>query len=295
MGQLHDRMAEDLTLRNYSPETRRNYLLYARKFAAFYRRSPAELGTEEIRRFLLHQMEVEKLSYSSYRQIYAALKFLYTTTLGRSWAVARIPHPRRREVPLPVVLDADELEKLFRAIRKLKYRTLFMTCYACGLRINEACHLRPEDIDSKQMVVHVRHAKGGRERLTILSPKLLEALRIYWRLEKPRTWLFPGRRPEVTLCHKTARAAFRRARQAAGLKKQCTPHTLRHSFATHLLDGGTDLVILQELLGHRSIASTRLYTHVSVRRIQKVVSPFDLLTLPTLPATLTAQGRRAKP
>ena len=280
MGQLHDRMAEDLTLRNFSPATRRNYLIYARKFAAFYMRSPQELGAEEIRRFLLHQIEVAKLAYDSYRQIYAALKFLYTVTLKRAWEVEHLPHPRRREVRLPVVLDADELVALFAATQSLKYRVLFMTCYATGVRISEACHLRVEDIDSKQMVVHVRHAKGGKERLTLLSPKLLEMLREYWGVQKPRIWLFPGKTPDVPLSTKVARVALTQASQDAGLTKHCTPHILRHCFATHLLDAGVDLVVLQALLGHNSIRATSRYTHISIRRIRTVVSPLELLALP---------------
>jgi integrase/recombinase XerD len=280
MGRLHDRMAEDLTLRNFSPATRRNYLLYARKFAAFFGRSPQDMGEPEIRQFLLHQLEVKQLAHASYRQIYAALKFLYTVTLKRAWDVEHLPFPRQQQRPLPVVLHADELIALFQAFRRPKYRALFMTCYAAGLRINEACHLRVEDIDSKQMVVHVRHAKGGKERLTLLSVKLLEVLRAYWREEKPRLWLFPGTTPDRPLSSDTARQALQQVCLDAGLTKKCTPHTLRHCFATHLLDAGADLVVLQALLGHHSIRTTCRYTHVSVQRIQKVVSPLDLLPLP---------------
>src|SRR6516162_8444734 len=166
MGRLHDRMAEDLRLRNFSPTTQRNYLFYARRFAAFFMRSPEELGEAQVRQFLLHQIEVKHLSYPAYRQIYAALKFLYTVTLKRSWEVEHIPFPKRQHRPLPVVLNAEELLALFQAVRRPKYRTLFMTCYAAGLRIDEACHLRIADIDSKQMLLHVRHAKGGQERVS---------------------------------------------------------------------------------------------------------------------------------
>ena len=156
-----------------------------------------------------------------------------------------------------------------------------MTCYGAGLRINEACHLRVTDIDSKQMLVHVRHPKGGEERITVLSAKLLEVLRAYWREEQPRLWLFPGATPDQPLSCDAAREALQQASLDAGLTKKCTPHTLRHCFATHLLDTGTDLVVLQTLLGHHSIKTTSRYTHISVRRIQKVVSPLDLL--PTMP------------
>ena len=289
MGRLHDRMAEDLTLRNFSPATRRNYLLYARKFAAFFMRSPEDMGEPEIRQFLLHQLEVKHLTHASYRQIYAALKFLYTVTLGRAWEVEHLPYPRQRLRSLPVVLHAEELAILFQTIRSLKYRALFMTCYAAGLRINEACHLRVEDIDSKQMLVHVRHAKGGKERITLLSAKLLEVLRSYWMEQKPRHWLFPGKTPDRPLSSDTARQALEQICLDAGLTKKCTPHTFRHSFATHLLDAGADLVVLQALLGHHSIRTTSRYTHISVQRIQKVISPLDLL--PTIPPSASAKQK----
>ena len=289
MGRLHDRMAEDLTLRNFSPSTRRNYLLYARKFAAFFMRSPDEMGEAEIRQFLLHQLEVKRLAHASYRQIYAALKFLYTVTLGRAWEVEHLPYPRQRLRRLPVVLHAEELAMLFQAIRSLKYRALFMTCYAAGLRINEACHLRVEDIDSQQMLVHVRHAKGGKERITLLSAKLLEVLRIYWVEQKPRPWLFPGKTSDRPLSSDAARQALEQICLDAGLTKKCTPHTFRHSFATHLLDAGVDLVVLQALLGHHSIRTTSRYTHISVQRIQKIVSPLDLL--PTIPPSASAEQK----
>lgn len=289
MGRLHDRMAEDLTLRNFSPATRRNYLLYARKFAAFFMRSPEDMGEPEIRQFLLHQLEVKHLTHASYRQIYAALKFLYTVTLGRAWEVEHLPYPRQRLRSLPVVLHAEELAILFQTIRSPKYRALFMTCYAAGLRINEACHLRVEDIDSKQMLVHVRHAKGGKERITLLSAKLLEVLRSYWMEQKPRHWLFPGKTPDRPLSSDTARQALEQICLDAGLTKKCTPHTFRHSFATHLLDAGADLVVLQALLGHHSIRTTSRYTHISVQRIQKVISPLDLL--PTIPPSASAKQK----
>ena len=160
MGQLHDRMAQDLVLRNLSPATRRNYLLYCRKFAAFCRCSPAELGEADIRKFLVHCIEVQRLSYAAYRQIYAALKFLYTVTLQRPWEVGRLPCPKNRVRPLPVILHADELQALFAAFICPKFRALFMSCYAAGLRINEACHLQVADLDSKRMLIHVRRAAG---------------------------------------------------------------------------------------------------------------------------------------
>jgi integrase/recombinase XerD len=277
MGQLRDRMEQDLKLKGVSPATIRNYLLYGRKFAGFFMRSPEELGAAEVRAFLLHQIEVEQLAYASYRQVYAALKFLYSVTLGRPGEVSRIPFPKRQPSGLPKVLTVDELSAFFAAVRKAKYRALFMTCYAAGLRLGEVCHLRVEDIDSQRMVIHVRAGKGGKGRLTVLSPRLLAVLRAYWRLAKPSVWLFPGATPARPVAVDTARSVFHRARVQAGLPLGYTPHSLRHSFATHLLDAGTDLVLIQNLLGHRSIQTTSRYTHVSVARIQQAQSPLDRL------------------
>jgi len=279
MGQLRDRMEQDLKLKGLSPATIRNYLLYCRKLAAFYMRSPEELSEAEVRAFLLQQIEVEQLAYASYRQVYAALKFLYGVTLGRPGMVARVPFPKHRPAQLPEVLTAEELSAFFAAIRNLKYRALFMTCYAAGLRLQEVCQLRVDDIDSRRMVVRVR-GKGCRERLTMLSPRLLHMLRAYWRIAKPRVWLFPGASPERPIGRETARAVFHRACEQAGLPPRYTPHCLRHSFATHLLDAGTDLILIQQLLGHRSLATTSRYTHVSLQRIQQASSPLDRLPPP---------------
>lgn len=276
MGQLRDRMEQDLKLRGFSPATIRNYLLYCRKFAAFYRRSPEELGEAEIREFLLHQLEVEGLACSSYRQVYAALKFLYAVTLGRPGEIGQVPFPKHRPGRLPKVLTPEEVAAFFAALRKPKYRALFMTCYGAGLRLGEACHLRLEDIDSQRMVIRVL-GKGSRERLTVLSPRLLEVLRAYWRFAKPKVWLFPGLRGERPVSLDSARSVFHRARVQAGLHERYSPHSLRHSFATHLLDAGTDLVLIQQLLGHRSVATTSRYTHVGVERIHQVSSPLDRL------------------
>jgi integrase/recombinase XerD len=280
MGQLRDRMEQDLVLRKLSPATRRNYLLYCRKFAAHYRRSPEELGETEIRDYLLHVIQVEQVAYATYRQILAALKFLYTVTLARPWEVGRIPFPRHRRQSFPEVLGQDKLVELFAALRRPKYRALLVTCYAAGLRISEACALRVEDIDSVRMVLRVRYAKGSKQRYTVLSKQLLAVLRAYWKLQRPPEWLFPGqgKRPHVST--DAVRQVFRRACDQVGLGKWCTPHTLRHTFATHLLESGTELVVIQALLGHSTIKTTTVYTHVRTDHIAKVASPFDGLPLP---------------
>jgi integrase/recombinase XerD len=239
-------------------------------------RSPAELGAAEVRALLLHQIEVEQLAYSSYRQVYAALKFLYTVTLDRPAEVGRIPFPKRRPRALPEVFTVEQLTAFFAALRRVKYRALFMTCYAAGLRLSEVCHLQVPDIDSARMVIHVR-GKGGKERLTVLSRRLLQVLRAYWRVAKPRLWLFPGARPDRPVSVDATRNVFHRACEAAGLPLGYIPHSLRHSFATHLLDAGTDLVLIQQLLGHASIRTTSCYTHVSLARLQQAPSLLDRL------------------
>jgi integrase/recombinase XerD len=277
MGKLRDRMEQDLILRKLRPTTRRNYLFYCRQFAAFFRRSPEELGEAEIRQFLLHHIRVRQSSHDTYRQVRAALKFLYTVTLKRSWEIEHIPFPRRCGRRLPEVLTIPELTAFFDALRSAKYRAVLLTCYAGGLRISEACHLRIDDVDSKRMVLRIRDGKGGHERLTLLSPRLLAILRRYWLIAKPKEWLFPGRGQTRPLCPDTVREVCRKAVIKAGLATRCSPHSLRHSFATHLLDAGADLVLIQNLLGHRSIYTTSRYTHVSTERLQKTTSPLERL------------------
>jgi len=270
-------MDEDLKLRGLSAATRRNYLLYCRKFAGFYKRSPEELGELEVRRYLLHLIEVEQVAYATYRQAYSALKFLYTITLGRPAEVGRIPFPRHRRSAPPKVLTQQEIAALLGALRRRKYRALLLTCYAAGLRIGEACRLRVSDIDSQRMVIHVRSGKGGVDRDTVLSPRLLELLREYWKAERPAEWMFPGQRRDKPVTFDSVRQAFRLAREAVGLPHGYTPHSLRHSFATHLLDAGADLVLLKTLLGHQSIRTTSAYTHISLERIRNAPSPLDHL------------------
>jgi len=279
MGQLRDRMEQDLILRGLSPATRRNYLLYCRKFVGHYRRPPEDLGEVEVREYLLHLIQVEQVSYATYRQILAALKFLYCVTLQRPWTIDRIPFPRRPRDEFPRVVGREQLVQLFAALRNPKYRTLFLTCYAAGLRISEACALRVEDIDSRRMVIRVRYAKGSKQRYTVLSSQLLIALRGYWKVARPPEWLFPGQGKSPFICADSARQVFRAARDEVGLGTWCTPHTLRHSFATHLLESGTQLNVIQAVLGHSSIRTTTTYMHVRTDHIATIKSPLDSLPL----------------
>ena len=288
MGQLRISMEQDLILKNLSPATRRNYLLYCRTFTAHFGRSPEVLGEDEIREYLLYILQIEQISYATYRQVLAALKFLYRVTLGKPWTVDRIPFPKREPRAFPEVVGRDDLMKLFSSIRSIKYRALFLTCYAAGLRISEACALRVEDIDSKRMLIRVRYAKGSKQRFTVLCPKLLEVLRVYWRIHRPPEWMFPGQGKSPYLCSDSARQVFREARERAGLGRWCTPHTLRHSFATHLLESGTQLVVIQALLGHHNIRTTTIYTHVRIDHLSSLTGPLTTVDV----SKLTADARK---
>jgi site-specific recombinase XerD len=277
MGYLRRRMVEDLRLAGFSPTTSRIYLHYAKYFTRHFMRSPNEMGEREVRSFLLHLLDERQLSHNSYRQCYAALKFLYEVTLRRSFEVASIP--RHRGKPrLPVVLSGTEVQGLLDAFHNLKHRTIAMVMYAGGLRVSEACSLKLDDIDSKRMLIHVREGKGGHQRCVMLSKKLLSTLRTYWRQDRPRESLFPGKSGHLGPA--AVRTAVHRAAADAGLRKRVSPHVLRHSFATHLLETGTDLRVVQALLGHRHLQMTARYTKISTRHLQRIRSPLDLLGKP---------------
>lgn len=279
MGQLHDRMEADLKIGGYSPSTRKIYLLYARKFARHFMRSPAKMGADEVRQFLVHLLEQIRVSRSTMRQARSALRFLYMVTLNRPVEVEWLPTPRRQK-HLPQVLSGSEVATLLDTVRRVKYRMIFSAMYGAGLRISEACRLRPEDIDSKRMVIRVI-GKGGKERTTLLSLRLLHELRAYWRRARPSgAWLFPGASHAGHASTDTTRKVFHKAKEAAGITKRVTPHVLRHSFATHLIDTGVDVTVVQALLGHSSLQTTGIYTHTSVQVIARTRSPLDLLGSP---------------
>jgi site-specific recombinase XerD len=272
-------MEADLKIAGYSPSTQTVYLFYARKFAGHFMRSPTEMGAEEVRQFLHYLVEERCIARSTLRQVRSSLRFLYSVTLNRPVAVEWLPVPRKQE-RLPVVLSGTEIAALLDAVRVPKYRAIMMAMYAGGLRISEACRLRPEQIDSKRRVIRIR-GKGDKERLTLLSHRLLEHLRSYWRFARPQgEWLFPGRTQERPVGTASARQVFSEAARAAGIAKDVTPHSLRHSFATHLIETGVDVTVVKELLGHRSLQTTEVYTHTSVERIARTKSPLDLLGTP---------------
>ena len=280
MGQLRDRMQADLKIGGYSPSTQKVYLLYARQFAAHFMRSPSEMGADEIRQFLLHLLEERKISRETLRQVRSALRFLYRVTLNRPIDVEWLPPPRRQK-RLPVVLSGSEVQALLDAVQAPNHRAILMSLFAGGLRISVACGLRAVDIDSKRMVIHIRNAKGTADHYTFLADRLLHNLRDYWLRTRPSSgWMFPGRRASRHLSTESVRKVFRKTVAAAGIKKTVTPHVLRHSFATHLLECGTDVTVVQAVLGHSSLRATEVYTHVSLEHIARTRSPLDLLGTP---------------
>ncbi|BAO92686.1 site-specific integrase [Caballeronia cordobensis] len=258
MTALRERMVEDMRVRNLAANTQRVYLQHVARFAKYFGRSPTLLGPEEIRSYQIHLIEIEQRSRSTLVVATAALRFLYIVTLKRDWSIDEIPMSK---VPLklPQVLSADEIIRLLESIRSIKHRTVLMVAYAAGLRISEATHLRVRDIDSQRMVLRVEQGKGNTDRYVMLSPRLLEFLRTYWRIGRPQHWLFPGSPPDKPIDPNTVRQACHAARRRAGITKPVTPHTLRHAFATHLLESGTDVRTIQLLLGHRSLATTSRY------------------------------------
>lgn len=276
MGTLCQRMTEDLKLKNYAQQTRTAYLRCARNFAAFHMRSPAELGERQIRDFLL-SLAFRKASPETLKMHVASLKFLYATTLRRPEAVASLSWPK---VPhhLPDILSGREVEALLAAVEPMLCRAVVMTAYGSGLRIREACSLLIADIDSKRMLIHVRDGKRARDRYAMLPERLLACLREYWRQTRPAgRYLFPGRTASRPIVPSTVRAALGKAIKKAGITKHVTLHGLRHAFATHLLEAGTDIRVIQALLGHGSIRSTMRYTQVSRTHVATVQSPLDLI------------------
>src|SRR5438093_4366797 len=280
MRTIHERMEADLKLGGYSPGTRKIYLLYARLFAKYFKRSPEEMGADEIRNYLLYLIEQRHASRSTIRQVRAALSFLYAVTLHRPVEVAHIPVMRQQQ-RLPQVLSGREVAALLDAVASPKYRAILMALYGGGLRIAEACRLQVEDIDSKRMVIRVRAGKGGKDRYTLLPVRLLHDLRRYWATCRPRPWLFPGHTEAGHASPDTVRLVFRQVLAASGITKKVTPHALRHCFATHLLESGNDISKVKVLLGHGSLRATEVYAHVSVEHIGRTTSPLDLLGTPS--------------
>jgi len=278
MTPLRQRMIEDMQLRNLAPATQKNYVHYVADFAKYFGISPEALDLEAVRQYQLYLIQERKLSPESINQYISAVKFLYLQTLEMPWTDEYFPRVRR-PTKLPVVLSYEELMQFFDHVPSLKYRAALMTCYGAGLRVSEAVALKISDIDSQRMLIRVEQGKGNKDRYAMLSPRLLEVLRRYWRTARPqhRHWLFPSWRPDRHLCTGSLQTACREAALRSGLRKRVTVHTLRHSFATHLLENGTDIRIIQVLLGHSRIDTTAHYTAVSPHIVAATVSPLDSL------------------
>ena len=280
MGKLYDKMEAELKLLRYSDSTREAYLRCSRIFVKHFMRPPTQMGESEIRSFLTHLIDEEHASESKQKMYVASLKFLYERTLQRPQEVVNIPWPKVSH-PLPDILSGTEVQQLLLAIESLKHRAIVMTSYAAGLRIFEACKLQCADIDSKRGVIHVRAGKRKKDRYVMLSDRLLDFLRLYYKQTRPpEPFLFPGRDLEKPIRCDTVQKALKQALEKTGIQKQITSHSLRHAFATHLLEAGTDIRIIQQLLGHGSIRSTQRYTKVSRKHIASVKSPLDVLGSP---------------
>jgi integrase/recombinase XerD len=277
---LRQLMLDELQRRNYSPNTVRSYIHSVEDFSKYFHRSPERLGPSHIREYQVHLFRDRKLSPVTIQSRCAALRFLFVKALRRPYLLDKIPFPKRPK-KLPTVLSPEEVARLIDSARNLMHRTMLMTLYATGLRRAELCHLKVSDIDSERMVIHVHQGKGSRDRDVLLTPKLLETLREYWRWMKPKTYLFPGTvknwRADVPINEKNVWRAVAEAAKQAGIKKHVSPHTLRHSFATHMLEAGADLRTIQLLLGHSSLETSTVYLHLSRRHLQTTPSPLEAI------------------
>lgn len=279
---LRTRMIEEMTARGLAARTIETYVQFVARLAAHYGRSPEGLTDEEVRRYLAHLAGELRLSASTVNVAVNAFRFLFHVVLRREptcFDVPRSRQPRR----LPHVLSREEVQRLLSVPQNRKHRVMLLTAYATGVRLSELVHLKVGDIDSQRMVVRVNQGKGARDRYTVLSPRLLAALREYWLERRPRTWLFPGAREDRPVHDTVAQRAFTLAKMRARIEKPGGIHLLRHSFATHLLESGVDLARIQRLLGHRGLSTTSVYLHVTPQQAAGVTSPVDLLELPQLP------------
>lgn len=278
---LRRRMIEDMTVRNLSPATQQSYLHAVSKFSRYFGHSPDRLGLEDVRAFQVH-LASTGISWASLNQTVCALRFFYGVTLGQDAIPERIAYAREPR-KLPAVLSGEEVIRFLEAVSGLKARLALTTAYAAGLRVSEVTSLKITDIDSDRMVIRVECGKGGKERYVMLSQQLLGILRSYWRLARPASFLFPGRTPDKPIEPNVLHAACRSARAAAGIDKRVSVHVLRHSFATHLLESGVDIRIIQVLLGHENLSTTARYTRVSTHLIRTTTSPLDRLSLEVTP------------
>ncbi len=279
MTPLRQRFLHDLQLRNYSPRTLETYLSHVVRFARHFGRSPEQLGAEDVRLYQLYLLQQRHASWSVFNQAVCALRFLYRVTLRAPFDVTMIPYGKKPKT-LPAVLSREEVAQLFALVPQPLERLILQTTYACGLRASEVLGLRVQDIDSSRMLLWVRHGKGNKDRAVPLSPALLQALRAHWQRLRPPTWLFPGQTPSGQRSLEALQRVCRRAVAAASFTKKVSLHTLRHSYATHLLEAGVDVVTIQRLLGHRDLQTTARYLHLTAPRLAQTPG-----LLESLPAT----------
>jgi integrase/recombinase XerD len=278
MSALRQRLIEDMQVRNYSPRTVEAYVAAVVKVVRHFKRSPDQLTSEDVRAFQVHLL-AQKTSWSQFNQIVAGLRFFFGTTLARAGVVEMLPYGKRPK-RLPTVLSVEEVGQLLQAAKPGRERVLLQTAYACGLRISELLNLQVTDIDSARMVVNVRQGKGAKDRQVPLSARLLGELRQWWCVHRRRPWLFCGARKAEPVSTSYVQRLCQEIVARAKLKKPATMHTLRHSYATHMLEAGVDVVTLQKILGHRSLSTTATYLHLSTRQLQKMPSMLDLLAMP---------------
>jgi integrase/recombinase XerD len=283
--QLRKKMLEELQRRNYSHRTAKTYVRIVRDFAEYFHQPPDKLGPEQIRQYQAHLFQAKKLAPATVSQYVSALRFLFVKTLRRHFLAEYIPFPKSRK-RLPTVLSPEEVTRLIDAACNLYHRTLLMTLYSTAVRRAELCRLKVQDIDSQRMMIRINQGKGGRDREVPLSPKLLETLRVYFRWMRPTTFLFPGTvkgvRADVPITPNVVWLACRQAAQRAGITKHLSPHSLRHSCASHLLEAGADLRTIQVLLGHSRLEHTLIYLHLSPKHMQAIPNPLDALEVSSL-------------
>jgi site-specific recombinase XerD len=273
-------MTEDMQVRNLALNTQTSYVQQVSLFARHFNKSPEQLGPEDIRTYQVYLTNEKKLAPGSVLIAVAALRFLYRVSLQKDWTFQDIIPAPKKPQKLPVVLSTQEVLQFLGCVGGTKHRAILTTCYAAGLRISEAVRLKPTDIDSQRMVIRVDQGKGQKDRYVMLSARLLEILRSWWRLEKPRQWLFPSDIPGRHISKDAVEQACQKARRLSGIRKPITPHGLRHAFAVHLLEAGTDVRTIQLLLGHRSLATTARYLRIATTKVCSTSSPLDLLPHP---------------
>ena len=283
MTPLRQRLLEDMQIRNLSPNTQASYVQQVSQFARHFEKSPEHLGPEEIRTYQVYLTNEKKLAPGSIVIAVSALRFLYAVTLKKDWPVGDvIPAPKVPQT-LPVVLSPEEVVQFLDCVASPMHRTILTTCYAAGLRISETIRLTSPAIDSRRMVIRIEQGKGQKDRYVMLSPKLLEILRDWWRRERPTAWLFPGDRPGRPITRSAVEQACEKAHRRSRIPKPVTPHSMRPAFAVHLLEAGTDVRTIQLLLGHRSLATTARYLRIATSKVCSTTSPLDLLPRPIPP------------